>query len=98
MRALWAVLAAILVTLTGTAILGDLVSEEIRGRLDRLPYALIRLAVRRVLPGVREDLAEEWTAELHEILRGAEALPVTRLYRLAGLGRDYRHGRARQES
>jgi hypothetical protein len=81
MRILWAVLAAILATLTGTAILGDLVSEEIRVRLDRLPHALIRLAARRLPSDVREDLAEEWTAELHEILRGAEALPVTRLYR-----------------
>jgi Sigma-70 region 2 len=34
-----------------------------------------------VPPDVREDLAQEWTAELHEILRGAEALPITRLYR-----------------
>ena len=39
------------------------------------------LVVRRVPPDVREDLAEEWNAELHEILRGAETLPVTRLYR-----------------
>jgi hypothetical protein len=39
------------------------------------------LAARRLPSDVREDLAEEWTAELHEILRGAEALPVTRLYR-----------------
>jgi hypothetical protein len=77
----WAVLVAILATLTGTAILGDLISEEIRGQLDRLSHALIRLAACRLPPDVREDLAEEWTAELHEILRGAEALPVTRLYR-----------------
>jgi hypothetical protein len=80
MKALWAVLAAVL-AMTGTAILGDLVSEEVRGRLDHLPHALIRLAARRLPPDVREDLAEEWTAELHEILHGAEALPVTRLYR-----------------
>jgi signal transduction histidine kinase len=39
------------------------------------------LATRRVQADVRQDLADEWTAELHEILRGAEALPVTRLYR-----------------
>jgi hypothetical protein len=81
MKTVWAILAAILATLTGTAILGDLVSEEIRGRLDHLPHAIIRLAARRLPPDVREDLAQEWTAELHELLRGAEALPITRLYR-----------------
>jgi hypothetical protein len=64
-----------------TAILGDLFSEEIRGRLELLPYTLIRLAVRRLPPDVRDDLAEEWAAELHVILRGTEALPITRLYR-----------------
>jgi hypothetical protein len=58
MRTLWAVLAAILTTITGTAILGDLVCEEVRGRLNRLPHTLIRLAVRRVPPEVREDLAQ----------------------------------------
>jgi len=81
MKLIWGVLAAIVATLTGTAVLGDLVSGEIRGRLDRLPHALIRLAAHRLPSDVRQDLAEEWTAELHEILRGAEALPVTRLYR-----------------
>jgi transcriptional regulator with XRE-family HTH domain len=54
-------------------------SEEIRGRLDRLPHLLIRLASRRVPGDVRDELIDEWTAELHEILHGAEALPVTRL-------------------
>jgi hypothetical protein len=80
MKALWGILAAILTTLTGAAILGDLISEEIRGRLDQLPHGLLRLAARRVQADVRQDLAEEWAAELHEILRGAEALPITRLY------------------
>ena len=80
MTALWALLWGILGFLTAAAI-GDIFSEEIRGRLDRLPHALISLTARRLPPDVRDDLTEEWTAELHEILRGAEALPVTRLYR-----------------
>jgi hypothetical protein len=81
MKTSWGILVAVLATMTGTAILGDMVSEEIRGRLDRLPHALIRLAARWLPPDVREDLAEEWSAELHEILRGAEALPITGLSR-----------------
>jgi Helix-turn-helix domain len=59
--------------------LGDLASEEIRGRLDQLPNALIRLASHRVPGNLRDDLADEWSAEMHEILHGADALPVTRL-------------------
>jgi hypothetical protein len=61
------------------ACVGNLVSEEVRGRLDRLPHALIALAARRAPADVRAELAEEWTAELHEILHGKQALPITRL-------------------
>jgi hypothetical protein len=78
MRAAWAVVGGILGSLIMVA-LGDLVSEEVRVRLDRLPFGLIRLAGRRLPVEMRDDRTEEWVAELHEILRGAEALPVTRL-------------------
>ncbi len=81
MKAVWAFLAAAVAALTGTAVLGELISQEIRGRLDQVPHGLIRLAARRLQPELREDLAEEWTAELGVILRGAQSLPVTRLYR-----------------
>jgi hypothetical protein len=64
--------------LIGT-VLGELASQEIRTRLDRIPQALIRLAARRVPADLRADRAEEWLADLHEILRGAEALPITRI-------------------
>ncbi len=73
---------AVLVGFAGVLILacvGDLVSEEVRARLDRLPHSLIALAARRVPADVRAELADEWTAELHEIVRGAQAFPVTRL-------------------
>src|SRR6266704_1546867 len=80
MSAVWAVIAATLAALAGIC-LGDLASEEIRGRLDQLPNALIRLASHRLPGNVRDDLSDEWTAELHEILHGAAALPVTRLVR-----------------
>lgn len=73
-------LVALLAAITGAAA-GELVSEEIRGRLDHLPRRLLRLAARRLPPSLREDLLDEWDAELHEILRGVEALPVTRLIR-----------------
>jgi hypothetical protein len=59
--------------------ISDLVSEEARTRLDRLPHALIRLAARRAPAEIRDELGAEWAAELHEILRGAEARPITRL-------------------
>jgi hypothetical protein len=75
--AAWVALAGLLVL----ACVGDLARDELRGRLDRLPRALIALAARRVPAEARADLHEEWTAELHEILRGAEALPITRLVR-----------------
>jgi len=69
---------AVMAGLVGTA-LGELVSKEIRGRLDKVPTAVLRLAGRRLGVAVRDDLLDEWGAELHEILRGVEALPVTRL-------------------
>lgn len=65
----------------GVGILADLVSEEVRGRLDRLPHRLIRLAGRRLDPEIREDVVGEWIAELQTILdiHRATLLPITRL-------------------
>jgi hypothetical protein len=78
--ALGALLIGVFGALVGAAV-GDLASEEIRGRLDRLPHGVVRLAARLLPEQVRDDLRDEWAAELHEILRGAEALPVTRVAR-----------------
>ena len=61
--------------------LGDLLSEEIRGRLDRAPHLILRLAARRLPPGLRDENLVGWKADLYEYLRGAEATPVTRLWR-----------------
>jgi hypothetical protein len=60
---------------------GDLVSEEVRERADRVPYWLIEHAGERMSPDVRPAMTNEWTAELHAILdqRGADRLPLTRL-------------------
>jgi hypothetical protein len=64
-----------------SAAVGDLISQEIRGRLDALPRAVLLLAARRLPDELRAEKLTEWEGELHEILRGAEALPVTRLWR-----------------
>jgi hypothetical protein len=60
--------------------LGDMASKEVRARLDRLPRALIGLAVRRLPPELRDDLGDEWHAELDHILRRAKLYPVTRIF------------------
>lgn len=62
-------------------ILADLVSEEVRGRLDRLPHRLIRLAGRRFDSEIREDVISERIVELQAILdiHRAGPLPITRL-------------------
>lgn len=83
MTALWVVLAglgAFVVGLVG-AVVGDLLSEEVRDRLDELPEWLLRLAAQRLPADLREDRLAEWRGELHQFLRGAEARPVTRLVR-----------------
>jgi hypothetical protein len=62
--------------------LGDLVSEEIRGWLDRAPQAIVRLAVRRLDPESREFIYQEvWLPDLYYYLRGDESRPITRLVR-----------------
>lgn len=64
----------------GTAVIGELVSDEIRGWLDHLPRLILRLAARRLNPvGKITIYDEEWLPELTSILRGAEARPISRL-------------------
>jgi hypothetical protein len=61
--------------------LGDMVSEEVRDRLDHLPQAVLRLAGRRVDPAKRKaTYNDEWLPELTYILKGEESRPVTRLF------------------
>jgi hypothetical protein len=62
-------------------VVGDLVSEEIRRRLDQVPRHLVRVAARRLPPASRAERVEEWCAEIDAILarRGATRLPITRL-------------------
>jgi hypothetical protein len=62
------------------AALGDLVSEEIRGWLDLVPRAILRVAATQLDPAQRETIyQDEWLPELCYALRGAESRPITRL-------------------
>jgi hypothetical protein len=64
----------------GLAALGDMVSEEVRDRLDHLPHAILRLAALRLDPVKRVLLYERvWLPDLAYFLKGDEARPVTRL-------------------
>jgi Z1 domain len=75
----WAILAFI--AGLGVAVLGDMVSEEVRDRLDHIPHAILKLAARRLDAGQRSALyADEWLPELTYILTGAETRPITRLF------------------
>ena len=68
-------LAAVLITAVG-----ELVSDEIRARLDRLPLTLLAAAARRLPPDQRGELyGQAWLPELRHILRGDQATPITRL-------------------
>jgi hypothetical protein len=74
----WAVLAFFIGL--GTTVLGDMVSEEVRDRLDHIPHAILKLAAGRLDPGQRSTVYDdEWLPELYYILRGAETRPITRL-------------------
>jgi hypothetical protein len=63
------------------AIVGDLVSEEVRGWLDLLPQAVLRFAANMNLDPFQYILVyeDEWMPELTYILKGAEYRPITRL-------------------
>lgn len=68
------------IALVGLTALLDLFSEEIRGQLDRIPYAFLWLARRRVPEKLQTSLYdEEWKPELYYILNREEARPISRL-------------------
>ncbi len=78
MTVIWAFLSFALAVLI--AVLGELVSDEIRGRLDCVPFALLAAAARRLPKDQRIGLYEQaWLPELHYLLRGDQAKPLTRL-------------------
>ncbi|MBB2910247.1 hypothetical protein FHS43_001510 [Streptosporangium becharense] len=63
------------------AALQDLVSEEIRARLERLPFAILRLAARRLPEELHAEVYEkQWLPDLEFQLSGETgAGPITRL-------------------
>jgi hypothetical protein len=64
----------------GMTAIGDMVSQEVRDRLDHVPQAILRLAARRLDPDQGSALYEEvWLPDLAYFLRGDKARPVTRL-------------------
>jgi len=75
----WAVLAFI--SGLGITVSGNMMSEEVRDRLDHIPHAILKLAARRLDSGQRSTVYEdEWLPELIYILKDAGARrPITRL-------------------
>ena len=76
---LWAGLGA-LIGGPFLAVLGDMASQEIRDRLDRVPHAILHLAALPLTPNQRATIYhDEWLPELTYILKGHETQPITRL-------------------
>lgn len=75
---------AILGSFTSLA-LSALVSEELRARINRLPFAILKLAARRLPPELRSEIHnEEWLPELCYLVKDTQVGPVTRLCRATG--------------
>jgi hypothetical protein len=76
-------LLAGLVGLVGALVVGvvtSMVTKEAEARLDTVPVWLLRLARRRIPVSHREELYEEWAAELYYALHRSEDRPLTRLW------------------
>lgn len=72
------VLGLVVAVLLGAV--GELVSDEIRARLDRIPLGILTMASKRLPPEQRKTIyAEAWLPKLRYILQGDEATPITRL-------------------
>ena len=68
------VLGLVVAVLLGAV--GELVSDEIRARLDRIPLGILTMASKRLPPEQRKTIyAEAWLPELRYILQGDEATP-----------------------
>jgi hypothetical protein len=72
-------LAALIIVVLGK-VLGELVTDEVRGWIDRFPSGILRFAAAQLPPGQRETVYEdEWSPALASSVRGTEARPLTRL-------------------
>jgi signal transduction histidine kinase len=79
MTVIWAAVLGVIAILGGVAI--GMVREEVRARVERLPYSIVRLAGRRLPTSLRQDCTDEWLAELQFIVRHTNGLPVSQLMR-----------------
>ncbi|MFG1883777.1 hypothetical protein [Micromonospora sp. NPDC049102] len=77
----WATVVSLFVASLVWAAVTDMLKDEVRARLGRLPFWLLGLAGRRLPLAARSDVVDEWNAELEFILRDTEGLPLTRLVR-----------------
>ncbi|KAA9376034.1 PrsW family intramembrane metalloprotease [Microbispora cellulosiformans] len=79
------VLVSICGFLLGSLVLGvavELAAREVEGRLDQVPWLILRLARRRLHPEIRDEVFDdEWAPELHFILQSSGGLPLTRFVR-----------------
>ena len=62
---------------------GGMVRDEIRTRLTRIPYGVLRLAALLVPADQRDDLRAEWRAEVTAIFEKTKDVPFTGLVRAA---------------
>jgi hypothetical protein len=77
----------VIVSLLGVAVLklvGGALHREMKGRVNRIPVMLLRLAARRLPVTIRQEWTEEWSGELAAIGEEYKDMPVTRLLKRAG--------------
>jgi hypothetical protein len=77
MNAIWAMVCVLAVFAGGVG--ANLLGEEVKGWVARIPFAILWLAARRVPPGLRATLRAEWRAELIHGLRDTSERPISRL-------------------
>jgi hypothetical protein len=81
------IIAALLATLSG------LISDEVRGWLDRVPLGILWLVALRLPVGLRQVVyREEWLPDLIEHLQKADGRPITRLIFGIGYAADMARG------
>jgi hypothetical protein len=81
MKFTWVILAGAAVLWLLRTATTQMCQEEMRTRMAGLPYALVRVASKRLPEEVRDDVADEWRGELAFVLRETDGLPLTRLLR-----------------
>src|SRR5689334_4745112 len=81
MNAFFMFLGALAMLVAGAV--GGMVRDEIRARLTRVPYGMLRLAALLVPADQRDDLHAEWRAEVFATFEETKDVPFTGLVRAA---------------